>query len=381
MEVQLGKVQSDKYNNDIMMRYYKVRTTQVNLATVLAEFVRLVMISKILDKKFEDTTTEDIENLVYIIDKRKNSDNTKNKFRKVLKAFYRWMKKYPKGQFPPEVQWITLKKLPLITVKADDLLSYDECIKITEKTLNLRDKALLQCLLDAGCRIGEMLTVRVGEVEFNDGGAVLRCDGKTGEGSLILTWSSKILAVWFNNHPFRDNPQAPLWPQLGKSTPVQLQYHSVRKILGDCKKRAGCKKRMWLHMLKHVSSTQDALNGMPDSFRRYKHHWTQNSRMPQVYEHLSASVIPNIQNETWKKIDGRIIDTKQNIQNTILIVKCRRCDFENPRDSVYCNKCSFPLNDRMANEINISKKTLETMIEKLSKDPKKFEALLSIIRD
>jgi len=380
LETQMKKVAKDPYNSDLMTRYYKVRICEVNIATVVAEFARLIILSKYLNKRFDEATVEDIEDLVYQIDQRKNAVNTKNKFRKVLKAFYRWLKKHPKGQFPPEVSWITLKKMPLVTVKADDLLSYDECIRISENAMTLRDKALFQCLLDAGCRIGEILTVRVGEVEFNEGGAVLQSDGKTGQQPCILTWSSKILAIWLNNHPFRNDKNAPLWPVLGKERPVQMSYQRARIIFGRCVKKAGYKRRVWLHLLKHVSSTHDAKIGMPDSFRRFKHHWTESSRMPQVYEHLSKDVIPNIQNETWKTINDANPVQQKISENTPLsiFVKCKRCEFENPRDSLFCNRCAFPIVEKQIQESTVMKTKIENMLCRLMEDPEKMRKLLAM---
>lgn len=356
---------------------------EIKIATVVADFIRLGILSRTLNKKFEKATREDIEDLVFQIDQRKNSTNTKNKFRKILKAFYRWLKGFPKGQYPKEVMWITLKKVPLVTVRPEDLLSYDECIRITEHALNLRDKALFQCLLDSGCRIGEVLTVKIGEVEINEGGAVLHSDGKTGESPCILTWSAKTLAIWMNNHPFRHDKEAPLWPTLDRDKPQQMKYDSARIVFKKCVKRAGYgNRRVWLHLLKHVSSTEDAKNGMPDSFRRYKHHWTENSRMPQVYEHLSNSVIPSIQSETWKKLEpsteNKISMVRESKDTVVVYAKCRRCEFENPRDSLFCNRCAFPLKERESAENALLKTRLEIILKKIRDDPEKFERLLSI---
>jgi len=377
LEKLLSDIEKDPYNSEIMTRYYKVRSSQISLATILFEFYRLVVMSQMLNKKFEDCTVQEIENLIYDIDRRKNKDNTKNKFRKVLKAFYRWLRGYSKGEYPTEVKWITLKKIPLVTVKSEDLLSYDECLKITEHAKNLRDKALFQCILDAGCRIGEILAVKVGEVEFNDSGAILYGEGKTGNEPCILTWSSRILGTWLNIHPFRDNNDAPLWPVLHKDKPEQLQYSTARINFVKCVRRAGHKKRIWLHLLKHVSSTEDANIGMPDSFRRYKHHWTPDSRMPQVYEHLSKSMIHKIQNETWKRI-GDTTHNQNEIEKQVTLIKsCRRCSYENPRDSMYCNRCGFPLKENQATGEAVLK-TKIALLNKLMNDPEKLDKLLAL---
>lgn len=379
LERERGRFESDPFNRDILARYYKVRLTEVKPTTVLGEFIRLNELSRTLAKKFEEATREDIEDLVYNIDQKKNHDNTKNKYRKVLKAFYRWLRGCARNEYPPEVKWIMLKKIPLVTVTADDLPSYEECIRITEHAQYPRDKALFQCKLDAGCRIGEILTVKIGEVKFNDGGAILYSDGKTGYQPIILTWSAKSLAQWLNVHPFKHDKEAPVFSHLMCRKPTQMKYSAAAAAFKKCVKRAGCDRRVWLHLLKHVSSTEDAARGMPDSYRRFKHHWTANSKMSQVYEHLSASVIPNIQNDGWKRFTGHEIASNPEKKEVILLKDCRRCQFANPRDSSYCNRCGFVLDEHNPQNEVIEKSKLELLFSKLARDPDKVEKLLALV--
>lgn len=110
LERERGRIENDPFNKDMLTRYYKVRLTEVKPTTVLGEFIRLNQISRMLGKRFEEATREDIENLVYNIDQKRNHDNTKNKYRKVLKAFYRWLRGCSRNEYPPEVKWIMLKR-------------------------------------------------------------------------------------------------------------------------------------------------------------------------------------------------------------------------------------------------------------------------------
>ena len=344
MKRELSLVSKDPHNKEILLRYYKVRTTEVKLATLVIDFVRLNMMSRILSKKFEESTLEDIEELSFKINQRHSDLNTQNKCRSVLKSFFRWKKGYPRGEFPPEVKWVRLNKVPLLKVKAEDLIPYEECVRISECAKYLRDKALFQCILDAGCRIREILTVKVGEVQFNEAGAILYSDGKTGEQPCILTWSAKTLAQC-------------------------------------CVRKAGYTRRVWLHLLKHASSTEDAKNGMSDSFRRYKHHWTRDSRMPAVYEHISQSIIPRIQNETWKALTGQEkVQEAENQQQSVILTKiCVRCDFENSRDSLFYNRCGYELDRKKAEQAAIAKGKTEELLNKLVEDPDKLDKFLSLI--
>jgi site-specific recombinase XerD len=379
LDGQLEKLSADPYNKDVLLRYYKVRCSQASLATVLGEFIRLNMMSRMLNKKFEDAAIQDIEDLVFKIDQKPNAPNTKNKCFKILRCFYRWLRGYSKREFPPEVKWIELKKVPHINVKEEDLISYQECIAISEFADNPRDKAWMQCILDAGCRIGEMLTPKISEVHLSDAGAVLYSDGKTGYQPLILTWSATTLAQWLNVHPFKNDPQAPVFCLLNRDQAAQLSYSAAVRAFKKCVRRAGQKKRIWLHLLKHVSCTEDSAKGMPDSFRRYKHHWSPNSRMPEVYEHLSKSIIPEIQNDTWKRLGGvdKAIATNKSAEIE-LTRKCRRCEYENPRDSKFCNRCGIMLDEGASTQTSIAKAKMNAFIDRLAEDPEKLEKFLSV---
>jgi integrase/recombinase XerD len=382
---ELGKAENDPFNKDVIIRFYKARTFEITKASMLLYLTRLNRMSRLLGKGFEDVTIEDMENLVFEITKLQIADSTKNRTIKILKVFYRWLKKCPKGQFPPEVSWITTKKTLLVTVKSEDLVPFEECVKIAEHATNLRDKTLFLCTLDAGCRIGEILTVRIGEVNFNDYGAVLNSDGKTGEGPLILTWSAKTLAQWINNHPFGNDKNAPLFPKLGSSKPEQLSYQGARLAFKKCVRKAGYgNRRVWLHLFKHVSCTWDYLRGMPQSYRNFKHHWSSTSEMGKVYEHLSNSVIPMIQ--TWDTKDHeRISEKDQNLHELKLTSTCKRCEFENPRDSKYCNRCSFPLNETELAQMAVADSEREVKIKQLLHDilhdPQKLEKLRDFLSE
>lgn len=380
---ELAKVENDPFNKEILMRYYKVRSTDLRLATLVIDFIRLNVMSRLLEKKFENATVEDIENLIFAVNQKYKHPNTQNKFRKVLRYFFRWMKGCAKNEFPAEVKWITMNKIPLVSVKSEDLISYEECVRITECATNIRDKALFQCKLDAGCRIGEILTVKVGEVKFNNAGAILYSEGKTGYQPIILTWSAKNLALWINSHPFRNDENAPLWVELNKARPVQLSYAAARAAFQKCVDKAGCKKRVWLHLLKHVSSTEDYSNGMPESFRRYKHHWTPSSRMPEVYEHLTQSMIPKIQQESWNRMAGpdaaSLVQPEEQKESLELIKVCKRCEFQNPRDLKFCGKCGFDLDQKHAMDAAVTRAKLDELLNKLAEDPEKLEKLLSLV--
>lgn len=380
IEKELAKAKSDPFNGDVLRQYYMVRTTEVSPATVLTELIWLNTLSKMFGKKFADATTEDIVALNFKLDQRGNKDTTKNRTRRILKRFYQWLRGCPDGEYPPEVRWIRMKRLPLSPITAEDLIPYEEAVRISEFADNLRNKFLVQGKVDAGCRIGEILTMKIGEVQFNDCGAVGYSDGKTGYKPLIFTWSAKTLAQWLNIHPFRNDKNAPVFCLLDREKPIQMSYAAAYRAFKKCVMKAGVSKRVWFHLLKHVSCTEDSRRGMPDSYRKFKHHWSPNSKMSAVYEHLSQTDIPTIQKDTWKRFIGVDVGGQQEAQTAILLSKkCKRCDFENSRDSGYCNRCGFTLDDKKASEVEVRRARLEDILNRVNLDPEKMKKLAEIL--
>jgi len=159
-----------------------------------------------------------------------------------------------------------------------------------------------------------------------------------------------------------------------------MSYHAAFSAFRKCVVKAGVTdKRVWFHLLKHVSCTEDAKKGMPQSFRNYKHHWTPNSRMNAVYEHLSQSDIHAIQAETWKRIGGVEGKAQTNGEEILLTKNCKRCSYENPRDSAYCNRCGFSLDNKTAGEVAVTRAKLDDLLNAATRDPEKLRKLVEIL--
>ena len=67
------------------------------------------------------------------------------------------------------------KKLP------EELLTRTEIKKMVEASDHPRDKAMISLLYEGGLRIGELASLKIKNVVFDDYGAVIKVKGKTGE--------------------------------------------------------------------------------------------------------------------------------------------------------------------------------------------------------
>jgi len=83
LERELSRIDQDPHNSGILVRYYKVTSSRLSLASQVWELKLLRTMSCLLGKRFED--------LVFKINLRHSNPNSQNKYRKVLKSFYRWL--------------------------------------------------------------------------------------------------------------------------------------------------------------------------------------------------------------------------------------------------------------------------------------------------
>lgn len=375
VERELEKAKSDP-NGDLLLRYYQSRVADgLSLARIIKCMNTLRMISKILKIRFDEAVKEDVVNLVADIERRDLSESTKLDYKKILKQFFRWLKNCEDGEYPPEVKWLRHFRRPQNRLTKSQLLTEAEVKRLVEVATNIRDKALIQVILESGRRIGEVLSLRMDSVYFDEIGVKLLVDGKTGTDFSRLIASAPALANWLDNHPARDDPGAPVWVAFGsKSRHKQLSYAAARSILKDCALRAGMKKRVYFHLFRHTRATQAAtrLNQMQMCSLLG---WKVSSRMPAVYVHLS----------------GEDIDEAQSIMNGVKHVRekgnefqpkrCGRCGEQNAPISKFCIRCGSPLELETAVETDQKRSKVERLMDRLAEDPDKLDRLLALVQD
>ncbi len=361
-------------NADTIIRYHQRRIAEgLSLARQYKCINTLKLLSKILCKRFEDATKEDIVGLVAEIEQKPFAVWTKGDYRKILKKFYQWLCSWDEG-YPPIVKWIKVSNSPSNGLKKSDLLTPEEVKKLVEAALTLRDKALILVLAESGRRIGEILTLRIEDVEFDNLGARLLVDGKTGRDYVRIIASAPMLATWLDYHPLRNDPKAPVWIGSNHGILKQITYVSARLMLKHCIARAGLKKRVWFHLFRHTRGTQAAkLLTTPQLCAVMG--WKQASRMPSVYIHLA----------------GEDIDEAQAIMNGVGVVKekesklepliCSRCNHTNSAAAKFCNKCGLVLDMKTVIELDTAKDKIDVLIDKLAKEPTKLEKILQLLNE
>lgn len=296
IENELKSIKSDVANRDLIIGYHLQRVADgISLARQHKCLCTLKQLSRMLGKNFKKATKEDLINVVAKIEQRQDfSAWTKRDYKLVLKLYYQWLYGCEKGEYPSSVKWIRAGYHIPTALKKSDLLTDSEIKKLVCATNNVRDKALIMVLAESGRRLGEILTLRIGDIEFDRLGARFLVEGKMGQDYARVIRSARQLAGWLAQHPARSNPQAPVWVRLDTKEPTQMSYANARAMLHGCIKSAGLSKRVWFYLFRHTRGTYASTRLTSPQLCALMG-WKQGSKMPAVYVHLAAEDVDRAQ--------------------------------------------------------------------------------------
>ncbi len=199
---------------------------------------------------------------------------------------------------------------------------------------SVRDRAIIAVLYDNGCRIGEIRTMKIGSVRFDKYGAKIHVCGKTGERTLRLTISVPMLAAWFNMHPQRDDPEAPLWlAKQGKP----LEYQTYRSMISRIAKRAGIRTRVHAHLFRHSRAAFFA-NYLTQAQLCARFGWSHGSEQPGPYVHLSGKDA----DDAVLKLYGIERDQEDDLE-LLKPRTCLNCWALNAFNNRVCVNCGYPV--------------------------------------
>jgi integrase len=356
-----------KKNQELIKRYDKEMITQGLGKAARHKNLQIVLnLSRLLGKDWKGVSKDDVENLVIKIielysDKNGQETYTSYDHKKILKIFFRWLKLGSREQKqvgdPPETKNIRIKKVK-DKISREDLLTESDLTRLLYCCGDhLRDKALIDSHLDAGTRPGEILNLQIKHVEINKFGANLKVDGKTGARKILLIKSVPNLQAWLNNHPMKNNPEAPLWiNQSTRHFGKPLTYASAYQMMRRRGKQAGLSKRVYLNLFRHTAATS-AANFMTEAQMKERHGWTPYSKMPGRYVHLNNADVE----EAILAHYG--ITSKKDEQKQKPPKLCQICDTHNSHDATVCVKCAKPLD-------------LPTAIKLEEAENKKYESVM-----
>ncbi|KXB08420.1 hypothetical protein AKJ56_01315, partial [candidate division MSBL1 archaeon SCGC-AAA382N08] len=182
------------------------------------------------------------------------ADPTQRDYKVILKKFYKWLN--GNGEYPDKVEWIDTTKKKRNNKLPEKMLTEEDVEKLIKTAENPRDKAFISMLWETGARIGELIDLTVGSIEDRKNGKKVVIKGKTGARRLPLVSSVPHIQNWLNNHPDKDNPDAPLWCRLtGRKAGGEVSYRYLTKMLKRVGERGDIDKPMNAHHFRHSRAT------------------------------------------------------------------------------------------------------------------------------
>lgn len=224
-------------------------------------YLQVLRICKKLRIRLKNINEKDVDKFFFFLVNSNYSEWTKHTmwtiFKNIVRCFTsfdfsKWKIKQPKTE--PEI------------------LTLDEIYMLINSAKNLRDKLIIMLLYESGCRIGELLNLRKSDVIFDNYGAILRLNGKTGVRYVRVKKCVELLNVYLKN-----SPQEKLF---------DLTREGIEKMIKAVAKKAGINKKIYPHLFRHSRATHLAKYLTEPELKLF-FGWSNSSKMPAVYVHLS----------------------------------------------------------------------------------------------
>lgn len=376
-------------NKELILKFLKSCVNEgLSNARVSFYVGKLKIICGIIRKDFDKCEREDLEKYVSEINKRYDKAESRRAFIVTIKKFYRYL---TSEDNPKIISWIKAKnytktaKQQQEKTKIENVLTPEEIELMIERAGNPRDRALIGLLYYSAGRIGELIALKIEDIEFNDYRVIIGLNGKTGYRKVPIIECVKLLKDWLEYHPDKNNKKAYVWISYGdinriknlnknkrlgkiklKQPKININKHIgvryVAKLLADLGQLAGIDKKINPHNFRHSRLTKLGLMNLDeDMLKLYAGH-SKNSNVTSMYKHYSFD---NLYNEI-DRIHG--ITNGKEKKNELL--NCFRCGHLNRNTLEVCENCGFSLSventgklDKQKNKEFALKKILGVMLQ------------------
>lgn len=334
-----------------------------------AYILRLRKIALIIPDKFLDPSERDTKSVISKIsstnvkwgsgEEHLPTQNSIQAYQVALKKFYKWHLGKNES-YPDCVKWIKIGNgHPSKQVKPESLITQDEVNKLIESSENPRDRALFSSLYDSGARIGELLSMKIRDVGFDNYGAIFKVTGKTGFRQIRIVGNSiPYLRAWIQVHPKKRDKDAWLFCKISNDVSgTKLTHHDVYSIFRKVSKRAGIKRRIHPHLFRHTRATILA-SRVVEAPLESQMGWVHGSKQTKTYVHLS------LRDQDNAILKGYGIEIKEKDKTKEETPKeCPRCGQLNPTTFTYCGTCGMPLDIKAALEAEQKEEEIEKAVE------------------
>lgn len=228
-----------------------------------------------------DLTDIEIRNyILYLIEHKKVSKSTQNQAINAIKFFYEKVMLQDRKVYYLE--------RPMKDKKLPEVLSQEEVVKVFEALDNIKHKTMLMLIYSAGLRRSEMLNLRVGDVDYHRNIVFIRGGKGHKDRQSVLSQNLVPLLQHYLNE-FTPG----FWLFEGRMG-ERYSASSLQQIFKQAARKAGVKKAVRLHMLRHSFATHLLESGTSTRYIQVLlgH---ESPKTTEVYAHVSRFALDKIQ--------------------------------------------------------------------------------------
>jgi integrase len=328
---------------------YEDGNRNVNTGTLVSHLNRLRLSAERSDVPLVEMEKRDVDRLLADLKRGHGlSEGTVRNYRKALRVFYKW-----RGESWAED--IKIGASPERKVDPDTLLTDSDIDALLDTAPNLRDKAAIALLADAGFRIGAVASLRVRDVDLSGRLGMVSVNengnNKDATGAVPITWSRGYVAKWLSEHPRSDNPDAALIHKLrqsdggdgaevGDDGAMTYQYLSRRvRWIGN---RAGVEpEKLRTHNFRKTAISRWIREEVPEQQIKHRAFWAKDSSQFDVYSGVTSEEM----NQDIGAFYG-IVDEDDDRQGGM--TECPQCNAHLRGSESFCGQCGPPLTDDAA---------------------------------
>lgn len=216
----------------------------------------LRMFARRVYKPVQKITTDDLrEYIAYLGDERHLRDTTTQTHINVLRSFFQWLtdedviKKNPMRK---------IKSLKIDRLRSRHPLTAEQLELLRDGCATYKEKALIEFLVSSGCRLGEVVGIRLDQVDWQARRVTVTGKGNKQREVYFSVRAKLMLQMYIKGRRGGDAlfassraPYAPMGPR------------SVQKMLAKLGQRIHATRRVHPHLMRHTFASQ-ALNGGMD---------------------------------------------------------------------------------------------------------------------
>ena len=273
------------YTDKLKLRNYCENTVR----TYVSLFSRFAGYFK--DKPLQEVTEDEVNAYVlYLVKQKGISTNTQHQVVNAIKFYYERVLGGEKKKYRIE--------RPRKESKLPKVVSADDMRLMLDVTENVKHWCLLAIIYTGGLRRSEVINLRIQDVDINRNQVFVRGGkGHKDRQTLLGEVLSEKLPAYFE----KEKPNYWLFEGTGRK---KYSGTSIGNVVAAAARRAGIKKRVTPHMLRHSFATHMMDDGTDTRYiQRLMGH--NSIRTTSIYTHVSTSDLQNLQSPLDRLLKGK----------------------------------------------------------------------------